>query len=60
MDYTDLVIGLTMTVLGTSIIVLQLRNEAFKRPINNGVVHVTFGGIFLIATGVYLIISSFK
>jgi hypothetical protein len=56
----DLSIGILMIVLGLLIFIAQVNNSAFKGPINNGVVHVTFGAIFLIAFGVYFIFSSFK
>jgi hypothetical protein len=54
----DLAAGILMIGLGSLILIAQFRNRAFKRPINNGIVHVTFGAIFLIAFGVYFIFSS--
>lgn len=55
----DLIIGILLTLLGSLVSLAQFKNKAFKRPINNGVVHVTFGAIFLIAFGVYFIVSFF-
>lgn len=55
----DFFIGILMIILGLLIFITQVNNRAFKRPINNGVVHVTFGAIFLIAFGIYFILSSF-
>ena len=37
----DLSIGILMIALGLLIFIAQVNNSAFKRPINNGVVHVT-------------------
>jgi hypothetical protein len=59
MNYYNFLLGPLLVIGGMLILIIQWNNGQYKKGLlNNGVVHLTFGGVFAILGGLYLIISS--
>ncbi len=61
MDYYNFLLGVLLIIGGVLILIFQLNNGHYRKGIlNNGVVHITFGGLFAILGGLYFVFTAFS